>query len=711
MRAASVALAFLTLGAARASNLPQALHPPAPFSTIVADAATFEFVAPGISFAEYDLLTADGPLSIHVITADLKERTVRVDSVLAGDALLSNGERLSTMAWRTDAVAGINADYFDIGSTNQPLGIVIRAGQLIKTPNAQPVLGITRDRRAFIGTLPFNGSAEVQTIPIALTAVNGWPPQGGASLMTPLFGALPPAAGVTVALLEPLDVPPVIFGRYRVARVVAADQTLPPGYALAVGPAAFETLGTPQPGDVVSLSQKSEPALSAIWAAVGGGPLLVHNGRRFSQANAPAANEAAAHIPVSGAILRADGTLALIEVDGRTLQSIGVTRAEFASLMLALGATEGLSFDGGGSSELVARRLGDRAAALQSVPSDGAERAVGDGLFIYSDAPHGAPSRLVVRPPQLRAMAGASIPLRFAVTDFAGHVVAPPRSPLRTALSAPALGTVRSGSTFVAGTRSADGTLHVTRGRLTAEVPVHVTDRAARLLITPRLVHMGVGESKRFAVSAYDRDGFPLAVQDVRWSADGGRMTDAGFFTSGARDVTLSAAAGDQVTQEHIRVGEHELPLEFGLRWRFVSTPANNPGAVAFGALCPGCIALQYDFSGEERAASLVGEQALPQDPIGLRLDINGDGNGEFLRVALTNSLGERVLLTVDRVTWRGWQTRTVRFPPTLLPPLRLHSLYVLNALHTEPVRSAGEIAFRNLRLIAAGSAGDAHGL
>jgi hypothetical protein len=48
--------------------------------------------------------------------------------------------------------------------------------------------------------------------------------------------------------------------------------------------------------------------------------------------------------------------LYLLVVDGRQLKSIGSTEAETALLLRALGATEGINFDGGGSSSLVLRR-------------------------------------------------------------------------------------------------------------------------------------------------------------------------------------------------------------------------------------------------------------------------------------------------------------------------------------------------------------------
>ncbi len=90
-------------------------------------------------------------------------------------------------------------------------------------------------------------------------------------------------------------------------------------------------------------------------------------------------------MPCSGAAIGRDGRLYLIEVDGRQPDlSVGTTRPQFAALMRAFGATEGLLLDGGGSSTLVARRLGDRAAEVTNSPSDGVERPVADGLFVYS---------------------------------------------------------------------------------------------------------------------------------------------------------------------------------------------------------------------------------------------------------------------------------------------------------------------------------------
>ena len=94
--------------------------------------------------------------------------------------------------------------------------------------------------------------------------------------------------------------------------------------------------------------------------------------------------------PQSGAALLPDGSLLLIQVDGRQPDlSIGVTPREFSALMRAFGATRGMEFDSGGSSQMDVRIPGDASVRVVNSPSDGRERPVADGIFVYDTAPAG----------------------------------------------------------------------------------------------------------------------------------------------------------------------------------------------------------------------------------------------------------------------------------------------------------------------------------
>ncbi|MYR64086.1 phosphodiester glycosidase family protein, partial [Streptomyces sp. SID625] len=64
----------------------------------------------------------------------------------------------------------------------------------------------------------------------------------------------------------------------------------------------------------------------------------------------------------------------------------GLTLAEVAAALRDLGASDGFNLDGGGSSTLVAREPGATKVTVRNHPSDGAERAVANGVGVFSGA-------------------------------------------------------------------------------------------------------------------------------------------------------------------------------------------------------------------------------------------------------------------------------------------------------------------------------------
>jgi hypothetical protein len=132
-------------------------------------------------------------------------------------------------------------------------------------------------------------------------------------------------------------------------------------------------------GTVDSTGQPSPaaPEWSLIRDAIGGGPRLVTTGR-LQVDDVPEGFDAASGI---GPTVRnprtalgwnpANRRIWLVVVDGRQpTWSVGMTLAELGNLLLDLGATEGMNYDGGGSTTLWAN------GSVRNRPSDGTERAV-----------------------------------------------------------------------------------------------------------------------------------------------------------------------------------------------------------------------------------------------------------------------------------------------------------------------------------------------
>ncbi|HEY8298741.1 MAG TPA: phosphodiester glycosidase family protein [Candidatus Baltobacteraceae bacterium] len=703
----SLLLALLLLApiTALAGALPATIDPPQPFPSIVTDAPTISFVAPGVSYGDYEVWTLEGPLSIHVLAVNLHDPSVRLDTALASDRLNSNGETVSAMAARTGAVAGVNGDYFDINNTNAPLNILVEGGRLLKTPMHRYAFGLTRDKQPEFLEFGFGGNVQFASgTTVDLNGVNDWPPpSGGTSLLTPEFGDVPPEQNLTLVRLQPTSGSPP-FSSYRIAGIADNTTRQPAGYYLGIGVNAYGNAGAIDPGGTIAVTANATPPLADLLAAVGGGPLLVRDGAPYDDPDGPSGGEFNTRIPSSGLALTRDGTLLMLVVDGRqpTL-SIGLSRAQFASLMLGFGAVTGMALDGGGSSTMVARALGDSRAIVQNSPSDGSERRIGDALLVYSDAPQGPPARLAVAPQFVRVFAGAQIDLRDTTTDAAGHPL-PPVGTLEIRAIPADLGKI-VGQRFIAGTQARTGILHVTRGSLRTDVPVHVVDAAARIELIPKDPNVSPGERVRLAARAYDAQGYPLELPaHLQWSASSGRVDSDGSFVAGARDATVSVRVADSVASERVTVGQHDAPLQLGGLVHFATIPRNGPGSLDFGTPCAACVTLHYDFTGTERAAYLEGSVPLPKQSLGLAFDVDGDGNGEVLRVALLNAINERVALTAGKITWNGWRHVVVKLPASLAQPVRLAQIYVVNALGGPPVSAAGAISLRDVRTILAGS-------
>jgi len=115
--------------------------------------------------------------------------------------------------------------------------------------------------------------------------------------------------------------------------------------------------------------------------------VLIKNGNLYQDPNPPNSSEASTRNPLTALGVSKDGAHVFFVVfDGRrsgTSQSRGLTRAEMASYLLAHGAYQAMLFDSGGSSEMVARHSGQQRASVINHPSDGHERRIANGLFVY----------------------------------------------------------------------------------------------------------------------------------------------------------------------------------------------------------------------------------------------------------------------------------------------------------------------------------------
>jgi len=343
-----------------------------------------EAVAPGLGFAQYGMRGDHGPVVVTVLALDPREPTLHLDTVLAENHVVSGGERTSAMGVRTHAVGGVNGDYFDIGRTYQPQGMLVRDGSLLRGPTDRAAIAIHKDGRVTFGEYHLHGTVRTQRASFAITEYNDWPP-GHVSIITPDYGReLRAIPETTFVGLEALGK----GGKtYRVTSVQPATRPIAAAFGIGIGHLE-RAVPLPHVGETLTLEYRTDPSLDGAVAAIGGGPILLRDGEPYEDAHAPAPDERDFRWPVVALAQGAERVM-LVAVDGRHPErSVGMTRPEFTELLGRLGNRDAMALDSGGSVTLVSRAPGDTNVTVRNVPSDNsAERWVSDALFVYSRAP------------------------------------------------------------------------------------------------------------------------------------------------------------------------------------------------------------------------------------------------------------------------------------------------------------------------------------
>ncbi|MFJ9539044.1 phosphodiester glycosidase family protein [Streptomyces sp. NPDC101225] len=367
-------------------------------------------LAPGVTYRQFDIQGAKGPVHAHVVTVDLRDRHVRLGLLHPG--AVAARAPVSRMADAQGAVAGVNGDFFDITETQHPGveatgstdGPAITHGHVLKAavPDGQrfgpalppgtstrDVLGVGVDRRARLDDMTLTGSIRTSAGRLPLGGFNQYAlPEGSIGAFTSDWGSvsrLRATCGTDTDRAAPCSTDTYEV-TVRGGRVVAASDSpgtgaVPRGTTVLVGrEAGAQRLRKLWAGEPVKVAHALVAARSRIpySFALGGYPVLRGGKPGAGLDDATAAVRTAVGIAAGGR------RVFLFALDGAPEYRKGLTIAEVAAAMRALGSVDAFSLDGGGSTTLVARAPGASSATVRNHPSGGAERPVPNGIGVFS---------------------------------------------------------------------------------------------------------------------------------------------------------------------------------------------------------------------------------------------------------------------------------------------------------------------------------------
>lgn len=327
-------------------------------------------IEPGLEYYTRRQMTASRKLKAYWIFVDTKKFEVR--PVLAKNAILSR-ERLKNIVQQSNAIAAVNASYF--AREGWVIGNLKIDGEILGFEETmRSAFLVYPDRKSEMALLNYIGEVILpDSTKLDVKGVNRV--RGNDDLVifqskfaqqtkTNQFGyEITVDNSGKIKEINPWGNSMVRQGEYVIS---AHGSMAEPLYPLKIG----EKIVLKQ-----TLGEKGDKAVHLL----GAGPMLLENKKivvynNYEQFLPDIMNGRAPRTAVG---IDAKGRVLLFVADGRSVSSSGLSLAELAQELLALGVTDAINLDGGGSSEMV---IGD---VIVNQPSDKQERQITVALGVF----------------------------------------------------------------------------------------------------------------------------------------------------------------------------------------------------------------------------------------------------------------------------------------------------------------------------------------
>lgn len=352
-----------------------------------------EPIAPGVVRYKYEITRDKKNAQANVVTVDLNNPHIKINTV-AGGGTYTNKATVSQMANRTNAVALVNGDFFTMQLQGVPLGASIIDGDMKSSPAVLTDIwsfGIDENNTAFIDSTKFVGS---------ITAPNGksYPIDG---LNKTFYWYQPSKEYSHESKIQMYDsfwssksrgdktAGEVLLSEDNVVEQIVyrknIDMKIPKGKKILQVSGGSERFVREniKVGDKVQINTNIEP--NRNWKMmIGGHALLVENGA-IKKYTKDVTSIGGIRARTAVGISKDGKTVYIVSCEGRTKRSAGLSLNELSQFMLDLGAFKAMNLDGGGSTAMAVRNLGDiKRTRVTNPERNAAERKVVNGLGVFN---------------------------------------------------------------------------------------------------------------------------------------------------------------------------------------------------------------------------------------------------------------------------------------------------------------------------------------
>ncbi|MBE7037543.1 MAG: phosphodiester glycosidase family protein [Ruminococcaceae bacterium] len=330
----------------------------------------------GLEFKNIRSLTDAGWLNINIATADLNKDYIDIE-LLKNEEDIRKLENVKSLANNNDTHIAVNGDFFSWASDEKGMGssvgVEIKDGNLLtsysRASTSQAVFMKAEDKNmlfdyidTYMSITAPNGEGEV------LKHINKYDDLSGIVLYNKYWGKTSPGSqSFQVEMVVEDDIVTAI--NYDQGPCEIPEN----GYVLSfLKDQSTFLIDNFSVGDKISIDVNIEPDYENINLAMGGGTLLVKDGKI-----APNTHNISGLNPRTALGLDESGKiLYFITIDGRQKESVGVSLQTLSEILINNGVYNAINLDGGGSTTMVAKNVTSGENEVVNIPSDGGLRSV-----------------------------------------------------------------------------------------------------------------------------------------------------------------------------------------------------------------------------------------------------------------------------------------------------------------------------------------------
>jgi exopolysaccharide biosynthesis protein len=707
-----------------------------------------EILTSGAKLMKYNYTTTRSGSKVNVladvIQVDLQNPYVKLDVMTGKGGNLNSKQSTGGMAKENGAVAAVNGDYFNVSGELAPIGGQVSDGVLVSTPSelsGMYALTVTKDGKPMIDEYSFDGTVKADDgSTFALRGINKEDYTVESSSVKYSHAnsmyIYTPAWTSTKRPNDPSTTPTEVLVQNGVITQIsdkkALNMTVPAdGYILrAHGTAATWIMTHLAVGQTLNADYKLKAKTtgetvdpSNLQMMIGGHTILVNGGKAATFSRDIAASGIGGIRARTAVGYSQDGRYVYIIAAEKNSNSSGLSLTELQSFMTSIGVWKGMNLDGGGSTTMVTRPLGEETAGLTFNTEYGTEqRQVVNTLGVFSTAPEGKLKGFAVSGSQTLLVGQEGTYTAKGYDTYYNPIAT---GDIKMTWKSSNNGIVSVSNGTIKGVKPGTATLTATSNGASSSIKVTVLggSELASLTAGSGLGSLQAGTTISIPVTAKTKNGQSVTVpaDSLTWEFIGfkGKVVadqlTVSSVNSGAQVgyaigrydgystvVVLSAAASETMWENFENVS---YPINFTTNASGVTGSASVTAGTGEKAGSK-VLQLSYDMTagiGKMYAyAQLNGStgKEVSATATSMSMDVMGDNSLNWLRAEFTDASGKTVYADLAKaIDWDGWKKLNVDLNGLNISyPAKLKRVYVVNVEEGQDERAkTGTVAFDNI--------------